>query len=245
MRHKNAGAEKSHQYCCNLNHGTHPYAQPALTNTSGIGTGLFRDDFVAPSKWFRRLFLGVPQPFRRHKGHKFFIPASSPPGGANPTKSPDVSRRRRHGLTSVISSPPQGPMRNFGERTWVKSSNLYQRRSSSGDVSVEKAARETATFCRRSLPSANRGIRRASWRTAEPRPIGPPPVINTATGKTIVRLCCCTLHDPRRDLSAQPFQAVQRVGAGFRDLDALDGKVLAEELVMHRALVELLRRQHR
>jgi hypothetical protein len=32
MRHKNAGAEKSHQYCCKLNHGTHPYAQPALKN---------------------------------------------------------------------------------------------------------------------------------------------------------------------------------------------------------------------
>jgi hypothetical protein len=136
MRHKNAGAEKSHQYCCNLNHGTHPYAQPALTNTLGIGTGLFRDDFVAPSKWFRRLFLGVPAPFRRHKGHKFFIPASSPPGGANPTKSPDVSRRRRHGLTSVISSPPQGPMRklwrtNMGEVIqFVSKAELERRRLS-------------------------------------------------------------------------------------------------------------------
>jgi hypothetical protein len=56
MRDKNAGAEKSHQYCCNLNHGTRPYAQPALTNTQLISPGLFRDDFVAPSKWFRRCF---------------------------------------------------------------------------------------------------------------------------------------------------------------------------------------------
>jgi hypothetical protein len=29
MRDKNAGADKSHQYG-KLNHGTHPYAQPAL-----------------------------------------------------------------------------------------------------------------------------------------------------------------------------------------------------------------------
>jgi hypothetical protein len=30
MRDENAGAEKSHQYCCKLNHDTRPYAQPAL-----------------------------------------------------------------------------------------------------------------------------------------------------------------------------------------------------------------------
>jgi len=30
MRDENARAEKSHQYCCKLNHGTRPYAQPAL-----------------------------------------------------------------------------------------------------------------------------------------------------------------------------------------------------------------------
>ena len=30
MRDKNADAEKSHQYCGQLNHGTHPYAEPAL-----------------------------------------------------------------------------------------------------------------------------------------------------------------------------------------------------------------------
>jgi hypothetical protein len=30
MRDKNAGAEKSHQNGCKLNHGTHPHAQPAL-----------------------------------------------------------------------------------------------------------------------------------------------------------------------------------------------------------------------
>ena len=36
-----------------------------------------------------------------------------------------------------------------------------------------------------------------------------------------------SLHDPRRDLAAQRFQTEQRVGAGFRDLDALDGKMLA------------------
>jgi hypothetical protein len=29
MRHKNAGAEQSKQYCC-LKHGTNPHAQPAL-----------------------------------------------------------------------------------------------------------------------------------------------------------------------------------------------------------------------
>src|SRR6266404_8792504 len=53
------------------------------------------------------------------------------------------------------------------------------------------------------------------------------------------------LHNPRGHLSAQPFQAVQRVGAGFRDLDAFDDKVLAKEIVMHGAVMELLRRQHR
>src|SRR5437868_13460939 len=53
------------------------------------------------------------------------------------------------------------------------------------------------------------------------------------------------LHDPRRDLAAQPFQTVQSIGAGFRDLDALGRKVLAEELEMRRGLVELLRRHYR
>src|SRR5882757_1668269 len=52
-------------------------------------------------------------------------------------------------------------------------------------------------------------------------------------------------NDPRSYLSAQPFQAVQRIGAGFRDLDALDDEMLAEEVVVHGAVVELLRRQHR
>src|ERR1700732_4249022 len=51
------------------------------------------------------------------------------------------------------------------------------------------------------------------------------------------------LKDPRRDLAAQPLQAEQRVGAGFRDLDALGGKVLAEELEMRGGFVELLWRQ--
>src|SRR5712664_1266538 len=53
------------------------------------------------------------------------------------------------------------------------------------------------------------------------------------------------LHDPRGDLAAQPLQTEQRVGAGFRDLDALGRKMLAEEIEMRGALVELLRRQHR
>jgi hypothetical protein len=54
----------------------------------------------------------------------------------------------------------------------------------------------------------------------------------------------CT-HDPRGDLTAQPFETEQRVGARHRDLDALGRKVLAEEFEMRRALVELLWRQHR
>src|SRR5712672_3194788 len=53
------------------------------------------------------------------------------------------------------------------------------------------------------------------------------------------------LHNPRRDLTAQPLQTEQRVGAGLRDLDALGRKMLAEEVEMRGALVELLRRQHR
>src|SRR5260370_10675046 len=52
------------------------------------------------------------------------------------------------------------------------------------------------------------------------------------------------LHNPRRDLTAQPFETKQRVGAGLRDLDALGRKMLAEELEMRRALMELLWRQH-
>src|SRR6266852_4669265 len=54
-----------------------------------------------------------------------------------------------------------------------------------------------------------------------------------------------SLHNPRRDLTAQPFQAEQRVGAGLRDLDPLGRKMLAEEFEMRRRLMELLRRQHR
>ena len=34
-------------------------------------------------------------------------------------------------------------------------------------------------------------------------------------------------------------------GAGFGDLDTLDDEMLAEEIVVHGAVVELLRRQHR
>src|ERR1700694_5457290 len=59
-----------------------------------------------------------------------------------------------------------------------------------------------------------------------------------------VRSLLC-LHNPRRDLTAQPLQTEQRVGAGLRGLDALGGKVLAEELEMRGALVEMLRRQYR
>src|SRR4029079_7541122 len=53
------------------------------------------------------------------------------------------------------------------------------------------------------------------------------------------------LPDPRRDLAAQPLQTVQRAGAGFRDLDALDDEMFTEEIVVHGAVMELLRRQHR
>src|SRR5712692_4657639 len=54
-----------------------------------------------------------------------------------------------------------------------------------------------------------------------------------------------SLHNPRRDLTAQPFQTEQRVGAGLRDLDTLGREMLAEEIEMRRSLVELLRCQHR
>src|SRR6266849_10293646 len=53
------------------------------------------------------------------------------------------------------------------------------------------------------------------------------------------------LRNPRRDLTAQPFQTEQRVGAGLRYLAALGRKVLTEELEMRRTLMELLWRQHR
>src|SRR5258706_3931122 len=53
------------------------------------------------------------------------------------------------------------------------------------------------------------------------------------------------LHDPRRDLAAQPLQTEQRVGAGLRDLDTLGRKMLAEKIEMRRGLMELLRCQHR
>ncbi|MHC2601891.1 hypothetical protein ACVL92_002705 [Bradyrhizobium liaoningense] len=51
-------------------------------------------------------------------------------------------------------------------------------------------------------------------------------------------------HDSRGDLAAQSLQAVQRLRTGCRDFHALDGKMLAEEVVVHLGLVELLRRQH-
>src|ERR1700712_5959028 len=54
-----------------------------------------------------------------------------------------------------------------------------------------------------------------------------------------------TSHNPRRYLAAQALQAEQGVGAGFRDLDAFHRKMLAEELEMRGAFVELLRHQHR
>src|SRR6266404_4299907 len=60
----------------------------------------------------------------------------------------------------------------------------------------------------------------------------------------LVRGLLC-LHDPRRDLTAQPFETKQSVGAGLRDLNALGRKMLAEELEMRRALMELLWRQYR
>src|ERR1700738_3055873 len=46
------------------------------------------------------------------------------------------------------------------------------------------------------------------------------------------------LHNPRRDLAAQPLQTEQRVGAGFRDFDPLGRKMLAEEIAMRCAFVE-------
>src|SRR3954454_19319895 len=53
------------------------------------------------------------------------------------------------------------------------------------------------------------------------------------------------LHDPRRDLTAQPLKTEQRVGAGLSEFDALGRKMLAEELEMRRGLMELLWRQYR
>src|SRR4051812_1696342 len=68
------------------------------------------------------------------------------------------------------------------------------------------------------------------------------PQISTSPRKRREAKPATSLHNPRRDLAFQPLQAVQRVGTGFRDLDALDDEVFTEEVVMHRALVELLRR---
>src|SRR4051812_231702 len=70
--------------------------------------------------------------------------------------------KRRHGVTSVIASPAQDPVREVGERTWVKSSDLYQGESLNACVSAGKAAGETAASCRRSLPSTNRASKRVS-----------------------------------------------------------------------------------
>src|SRR5438034_1030910 len=67
------------------------------------------------------------------------------------------------------------PNTDIGERTWAKSFDLYQGRTLSGHVSIEKPAQEMTASCRRSLPSANSGIRRMSWQRAEPRADRPEP----------------------------------------------------------------------
>ncbi|HXI05498.1 MAG: hypothetical protein ACRC1G_17875 [Bradyrhizobium sp.] len=54
MRDKYAGAEQTHHNCCNLNHDTHPRAQPALNSNEAIDADLFQDDFAELRKWFRR-----------------------------------------------------------------------------------------------------------------------------------------------------------------------------------------------
>jgi hypothetical protein len=77
---------------------------------------LFPDDFVPPSKWFRRRIPGVPLPVREHSGHKHFIPALSPAGDANPTKE------RTWKVTAVFAAARSGT--DIGEGTWVKSSSL-------------------------------------------------------------------------------------------------------------------------
>ena len=125
----------------------------------------------------------------------------------------DGMDRRSHFIAGTRSGT------DIGERTWVKSSDLYRGQSSSACVSAEKAARETAVSCRRSLPSANRAIKRVSWQTAEPWITGPwqlspgrsarRRVIDTATGKdnrTIVSLYP-TQSPPRPDRAAAPGHA--------------------------------------
>jgi len=46
MSQKNADAKNPDQYCCDLDHSTHPYAQPALLTDTQIGAGWFQNDFV-------------------------------------------------------------------------------------------------------------------------------------------------------------------------------------------------------
>jgi hypothetical protein len=53
MRQKNADAKNPDQYCCDLDHNTHPYARPALLIDTHIGACWFQNDFVRSRKWFR------------------------------------------------------------------------------------------------------------------------------------------------------------------------------------------------
>src|SRR5690349_14471433 len=152
MRDENARAEKSHQYCCKLNHDTRPYAQPALvTGITHIGR------FV--SGRFRRVRKMVSSPvlqgscaFSRALGSQVFYPLIVAARGCKP----DQEFRRIWEPTASIIAPSLGPIRTFpdpdiGERTWVKSSGLSPGQNWSAPVSNELAARRTTTLCRKLL----------------------------------------------------------------------------------------------
>jgi hypothetical protein len=105
-----------------------------------------------------------------------------------------------------------GPGTDIGERTWVKSSDLYQGKSSNACVAAEKAAGDTAASCRRSLPSTNRASKRVNWQTAEfwmALADRPPPRYRHGDGKIIGRLCRCTptQSPPRPGRAAAPGYA--------------------------------------
>ena len=155
VRHKDAGAEKSQDNCCKLDHDTHPRAQPALNTYNAVTTDLFQDDFVPSRKWFRRWIIWVPPPRNAHRFHKLFILPRSP--AVMQTLQRNVLQKGRHALTRVIHRRHNA---NTGERSWAMSSDLYREQNSSGCGSAEQAARGTI---RRPLSSASRGSRRTSW----------------------------------------------------------------------------------
>jgi hypothetical protein len=124
MRQKNAGAEKSHQYCCKLNHGTHPYAQPAQITCLIVKRRFVSGRFRRPLKMVSSLISPGSTASSRTQGSQGFYPVVIAGSRCKPDQVRIWKMTAWTDVSHFIAGTRSGA--DIGERTWVKSSDLYR-----------------------------------------------------------------------------------------------------------------------